>query len=65
MDHVNALLVQVQENKYYADSAGTRTVQQRVRIQPEFTAVQVDLAGGRFSARCGRWRRRPAGVGST
>ncbi|HET6210526.1 MAG TPA: DNA gyrase modulator, partial [Jatrophihabitans sp.] len=50
VDHVNASLVQVQENKYYADSAGTRTVQQRVRIQPELTAVQVDLAGGRFSA---------------
>jgi TldD protein len=50
VDHVNALLVQVQENKYYADSAGTRTVQQRVRVQPEFTAVQVDLAGGRFSS---------------
>ncbi|MEO6703577.1 MAG: TldD/PmbA family protein, partial [Jatrophihabitantaceae bacterium] len=39
-----------QENKYYADSAGTSTIQQRVRVHPEFTAVQVDLAGGSFSS---------------
>jgi TldD protein len=50
VDHVDASLIQVLENKYYADSAGTRTVQQRVRVHPEFTAVQVDLAGGTFSS---------------
>jgi len=49
VDHVGAQLQHVQENKYYADTAGTVTSQQRVRIFPEFTAVQVDLAGGRFS----------------
>ncbi|MEO9239059.1 MAG: TldD/PmbA family protein, partial [Jatrophihabitantaceae bacterium] len=48
--HVDTSLVQVQENKYYADSAGTSTIQQRVRVHPEFTAVQVDLAGGSFSS---------------
>ena len=50
VDHVSASLMQVQENKYYADTAGTVTTQQRVRIHPEFTAVQVDLADGGFSS---------------
>jgi TldD protein len=50
VDHVSARLMQVQENKYYADSAGTVTTQQRVRIYPEFTAVQVDLANGSFAS---------------
>ena len=50
VDHVDASLVQVQENKYYADSSGTSTIQQRVRLHPEFTAVQVDLANGTFSS---------------
>ncbi|MFL6161780.1 MAG: TldD/PmbA family protein [Jatrophihabitantaceae bacterium] len=50
VDHVSAQLIQVQENKYYADTAGTVTTQQRVRIHPEFTAVQVDLASGSFSS---------------
>jgi TldD protein len=46
--HVNASVQWVQENKFYADSAGTRTTQQRVRIEPEFTAVAVDPAAGSF-----------------
>jgi TldD protein len=50
VDHVSARLMQVQENKYYADTAGTVTTQQRVRVHPEFTAVQVDLADGGFSS---------------
>ena len=50
VDHVDANLLQVIENKFYADTAGTVTTQQRVRIHPEFTAVQVDLAGGGFSS---------------
>ncbi|MGI8667086.1 MAG: TldD/PmbA family protein [Jatrophihabitans sp.] len=50
VDHVDARVLQVQENKFYADTAGTVTTQQRVRINPEFSAVQVDLAGGGFSA---------------
>ena len=43
--HTDALLEYVQENKFYADLSGTSTVQQRVRIQPEFTAVCVDEHG--------------------
>ena len=49
VDHVQVSLEQAQENTFYADTAGTVTYQQRVRIFPEFTAVQVDLAEGGFS----------------
>jgi TldD protein len=48
VDHVDASLMQVIENKFYADTAGTMTTQQRVRIHPAFTAVNVDRAGGAF-----------------
>src|SRR5699024_1738845 len=50
VDHVDAALMQVLENKYYADAFGTRTTQQRVRIHPAFTAVNVDRAAGAFSS---------------
>jgi TldD protein len=50
VDHVDASLMQVLENKFYADTAGTMTTQQRVRLHPEFTAVNVDRAGGGFSS---------------
>ncbi|MFC5379621.1 TldD/PmbA family protein [Aquipuribacter nitratireducens] len=39
--HADALVHSVKEQKLYADLAGTRTVQQRVRVQPEVTAVVV------------------------
>ncbi len=39
VEHASASLQQVQENKYYADLAGTRTTQQRIRMQPEFEAM--------------------------
>jgi TldD protein len=61
VDHVDAHLTQVIENKYYADSAGTSTTQQRVRIHPVFTGVQVDVAGGGFSSM--RTLAAPAGRG--
>jgi TldD protein len=48
VDHVDAVLLQVLENKFYADTAGTMTTQQRVRIEPEFTAVHVDRGEGAF-----------------
>jgi TldD protein len=48
ISHVDAQLQAVQENKFYADLAGTTTMQQRVRIAPELTAVWVDPEGGRF-----------------
>jgi TldD protein len=42
VDHASAHLLQVQENKYYADLAGTRTTQQRVRLHPGFEAMGAD-----------------------
>jgi TldD protein len=50
VDHVDASLIQVLENKFYADTAGTMTTQQRVRMHPEFTAVNVDRGAGAFSS---------------
>ncbi len=37
--HSSAGLLSVKENKFYADSAGTTTTQQRVRIEPTLAAV--------------------------
>jgi len=48
VDHVDAHLTHVRENKFYADTAGTSTTQQRVRLQAQFTAVHVDQAAGTF-----------------
>jgi TldD protein len=48
IDHVDAGVDQVLENKFYADLAGTVTTQQRVRIQPSLRAVRVDPESGQF-----------------
>ncbi len=48
--HATAFLQQVQENKYYADLAGTRTTQQRVRLQPGFEATGEDADTGIFDS---------------
>jgi TldD protein len=50
VDHVDARVDYARENKFYADTAGTMTTQQRVRIHPEFTAVAVDRGAGSFSS---------------
>jgi TldD protein len=50
VDHVDATLVQALENTYYADTAGTTTTQQRVRIWPELTAIDVDRRTGAFAS---------------
>jgi TldD protein len=50
VDHVQAHCLQVKENKFYADTAGTRTRQQRVRLQSQFEAVTVDRAAGGFES---------------
>ena len=39
VDHASAYLGQVHENKYYADLAGPRTTQQRIRLHPGFEAM--------------------------
>jgi TldD protein len=48
VDHVQAGVLQVREGKFYADTAGTSTLQQRVRTGPSITATAVDRAGGGF-----------------
>ncbi len=41
VDHVDASLLQIKENKFYADAAGTVTTQQRVRLHPSVNAVAI------------------------
>jgi TldD protein len=43
--HSDASLLQVKENKFYADAAGTVTTQQRVRVAPVVTAVGLHEGG--------------------
>ncbi|WP_299953152.1 TldD/PmbA family protein [uncultured Modestobacter sp.] len=50
VEHVQTSVMQVKEQKFYADTAGTRTRQQRVRVNPEFTALTVDRATGSFES---------------
>jgi TldD protein len=54
VDHVETTLDSVRENKFYADTAGTITTQQRVRVAGTPTG----------SWRCPRLHRRPAEAGS-
>ncbi len=51
VSHADASLLAAQENKFYADMAGTRTSQQRVRVHPTVTAVAVDASGAFDSMR--------------
>jgi len=48
VQHATAEVLQVHENKYYADLAGTRATQQRVRLLPTFTAMGADDDRGVF-----------------
>lgn len=48
VDHVSASLQAVKEQTYYADTFGTSTTQQRVRVQPSLEAVSVDPSAGSF-----------------
>ncbi len=48
VDHVDAMVYAVKENTFYADLAGTRTTQQRVRLNGSLTAVAIDPATGAF-----------------
>jgi TldD protein len=61
IDHVNASLVQVLENKFYADLSGTATTQQRVRLHSTIEAVTIDRENGRFETM--RTTAPPAGRG--
>ncbi|MFB4280057.1 TldD/PmbA family protein [Nonomuraea sp. MTCD27] len=44
-DHVSARLLQVKEQKFYADTAGTVTTQQRVRVHPKLNAMKAAESG--------------------
>jgi TldD protein len=48
VDQVQTSLMQVKEQKFYADTAGTSTTQQRVRLHCELEAMKVQ--GGRFES---------------
>src|SRR6185503_19309274 len=48
VDHVEAGVSVVRENKFYADLAGTSTLQQRVRTAPSLSATTVGSGGGGF-----------------
>jgi TldD protein len=48
VDHVDVSFQAVQENKYFADLAGNRLTQQRIRVEAEITAVAVDEETGAF-----------------
>ncbi|WP_091320804.1 TldD/PmbA family protein [Geodermatophilus ruber] len=50
VEHVQTSCLMVKEQKYYADTAGTRTRQQRVRLHPEITALTVDRNTGAFES---------------
>ena len=50
VEHVQTGCEAVKEQKYYADTAGTRTRQQRVRINPDLTALTVDRSTGAFES---------------
>ncbi|GAA4156263.1 TldD/PmbA family protein [Actinomadura keratinilytica] len=59
VQHVDATLLQVKENKFFADLAGTVTTQQRVRVHPVVNAVGI--ADGAFDTM--RTLAPPAGYG--
>lgn len=48
VDHASAHLMAVKEQSFYADTFGTSTTQQRVRVQTQLEAVTVDPAAGTF-----------------
>jgi TldD protein len=46
VDHVDVSLQQAMEDKFYADTAGTMTTQQRVRLLPQVLGTRIDPGGG-------------------
>jgi TldD protein len=48
--HTEASFRAAKETKFYADSTGTSTTQQRVRIHPELTAITVNRSSGSFDS---------------
>ncbi|HEY2723260.1 MAG TPA: TldD/PmbA family protein [Pseudonocardiaceae bacterium] len=50
VEHTDVIFQAEKEAKFYADSAGTTTAQQRVRMHPALTAITVDRAAGSFES---------------
>ncbi|MGB6182640.1 MAG: TldD/PmbA family protein [Rhodococcus sp. (in: high G+C Gram-positive bacteria)] len=50
VDHVSASVLQAKEQTFYADLAGSRITQQRVRLHPWVEAVTVDPSTGNFDS---------------
>ncbi|MGH3785985.1 MAG: TldD/PmbA family protein [Pseudonocardiaceae bacterium] len=50
VEHTDVTFQAAKETKFYADSAGTSTTQQRVRMHPAVTAIAVDRAAGSFES---------------
>ncbi len=50
VDHATGYLQQVQENKYYADLAGSSIAQQRVRVEPVIEVHGADQSTGVFDS---------------
>jgi TldD protein len=50
VSHATASLHAVKERVFYADLAGTRTTQQRVRVESDVVAIAVDPASGAFDS---------------
>jgi len=50
VEHTDVAFMAERETKFYADSAGTTTTQQRVRTHPAVTAIAVDRAAGSFES---------------
>ena len=48
VDHVTAHVLQVKEQTYFADTAGSSITQQRVRVYPLLEAITVDPTAGAF-----------------
>jgi TldD protein len=48
VDHADAAVLATQENKFYADLAGTVTNQQRVRLDADAVATSIDASTGAF-----------------
>ncbi|MEG8180828.1 TldD/PmbA family protein [Nocardia terpenica] len=61
VDHVTATVLQVKEQTYYADTAGSSITQQRMRLHPQLEATTVDPAAGAFETM--RTLAAPAGRG--
>ncbi|WP_327098676.1 TldD/PmbA family protein [Nocardia vinacea] len=61
VDHVTASVLQVKEQTFYADTAGSAITQQRVRLHPQLEAITVDAAAGVFETM--RTLAAPAGRG--